>query len=217
MMDNINDPLDALIDAHLHHLEGEAAAPDLADLPADLQAKATARIALLEACWGVSLEPPEEDPVARRFGFDRAGKAITIDGSRVASYRKATGIDLKELLARVETAGGRIAPGALYRLEQSRSTSLDQPTASALVAALKVALADIEAAGQSGPARIRAFLDGPPFHQLIDDWAGTYGRDRTEVRREVARQVVAAQYRAEDVTDDQLIEMVQAILETLEL
>lgn len=215
-MNNTDDPLDAIIDAHLHHLEGDGPAPNLTDLPDHLQAEATARIALLEASWGALLEPSEDDPVARRFGFDRTDETITVDGRRVASRRKAAGINLKELLARIEAAGGSIAPGALYRLEQSRSTPLDQPTASALVAALNTALSDIEAAGQVDTARIHAFLNGPAFHQVIDDWAGTYGRDPIEVGTDVSRRVLAAQYRAEDITDDQLIEIVQAILKNLE-
>ena len=215
-MNDINDPLDDIIDSHLRYLEGEGPAPVVSDLPEDLQVEATARIALLDVSWGVSLELPDDDPVARRFGFDRAGEEITVDGHRVASHRRSAGLDLKSLLALVERAGGRIGPGELYRLEQNTATVVDQPTASALVAALNVALIDIESAGQDGNPRIRAFLAGPEFHYLVDDWAGTYGQDQIEVRNTVSRRVLAAQYRAEDVTDDQLIEIVRAILETLE-
>jgi transcriptional regulator with XRE-family HTH domain len=215
-MSNIDDQLDAIIDAHIRYLEGDGPAPDLAGLPDELRDQAHARVVLLEAMWGAELQPPADDPVARRFGFDRPGQDIAIDGRRVAALRKAAGIDLTELLARVTAAGGTINAGTLFRLEQNASTLMTQPTVSAIVAALNVALTDIESADEVNLSPVRAFLDSPAFYELIDDWSGKYGRQRDEVRSVVAQRVLAAQYRAEDITVDHLVEIVQAILDSLE-
>ena len=88
-MSNIDDQLDPIIDAHLRYLGGEGPAPDLTSLPDDIRQEAQARVALLEASWGTGLEPPADDPVGRRFGFDRVGQEIAVDGRRVAALRKA--------------------------------------------------------------------------------------------------------------------------------
>jgi hypothetical protein len=215
-MSNFDDQLDSIIDAHLRYLEGDGPAPDLASLPEDLREEAEARVALFDAMWGAQVEPPVDDPVARRFGFDRAGEDIALDGHRVSALRKAAGYDLGELLARVTSAGGDINAGALFRLEQSASSLVAQPTASALVAALSTALADIEASTDIDSGAVRAFLDSPEFYELIDSWAADHHLERDEVCTVVTDRVLAAQYRAEDVTVEQLTAIVRAILDTLE-
>ncbi len=215
-MSNIDDQLEPIIDAYIRHLEGDGPAPDLTSLPDDLRQEAQDRIALLEATWGTRLEPPADDPVSRRFGFDRVGRDIAVDGRRVAALRKAAGYDLGELLSRATAAGGDISAGALFRLEQTASTPLAQPTASALVAALSTTLADIEATDDIDLGAVRAFLDGPEVYDLIDGWAAEHRRERDEVRRVVEERVLSAQYRAEDVTVDQLTAIVRTILDSLE-
>jgi hypothetical protein len=215
-MSNIDDQLDSIIDAHLRHLEGDGPAPDLTALPDGLREEAEARVALLESVWGTQVTTPADDPVARRFGFDRAGETIAIDGHRVAALRKTAGYDLAKLLARVTAAGGDIVIGALFRLEQSDSTPLSQPNASALVAALGTDLSALEAAADIDLGAVRAFLDSPAFYDLVDSWAAEHQRERDEVRSVVEERVLALQYRAEDVTTDHLSTIVQTILDSLE-
>lgn len=215
-MSNIDDQLDPIIDAHLRHLEGDGSAPDLTALPDDLREEAQARVALLDAMWGAQIIPPDDDPVARRFGFDRAGETIAIDGHRVAALRKTAGLNLAELLARVTAAGGDIVIGALFRLEQSDSTPLNQPTASALVAALDTTLAAIQASAGIDLGAARAFLDSPAFYDLVDTWAAEHQRERDQVRSVVKERVLALQYRAEDLTTDHLSAIVETILDSLE-
>ncbi|WCO67955.1 hypothetical protein PO878_04360 [Iamia majanohamensis] len=215
-MSNIDEQLDPIIDAHLRHLEGGGPAPDLAALPDGLREEAEARVILLEATWGTQVTAPPDDPVARRFGFDRAGGIIAIDGHRVAAIRKAAGYDLAKLLARVTAAGGDIAIGTLFRLEQSDSMPLSQPNASALVAALGTNLSALEAAVDIDLGAIRAFLDSPAFYDLVDSWAAEHQRESDEVRSVVEERVLALQYRAEGVTTDHLTTIVQTILRSLE-
>jgi hypothetical protein len=215
-MSNIDDQLGTLIDAHLRYLEGDGPAPDLMAVAPELRDEAHARIRLLEASWGAVVEVPAEDPVARRFGFDRAGQEITIDGRRVAHLRKAAGMDLDALLGRVTVAGGGITAGDLFRLEQNSSATVTQPVASAIVAALHTTLAELDTADHPSSDPVRQFLSGPRFADIIDDWADRFGRQSSEVRAVVARKVLAVQYRAEDVSDEHLAEVVRAVLDSLE-
>jgi hypothetical protein len=217
-MNNIDDQLDAVTDAYLSHLEGAGPAPSLDDLPAQLRDEARARVQMLDAMWGAHIDDRTlaDDPVARRFGFDRAGEDVFIDGRRVAALRKAVGLDLKELHARVTTAGGDIAPMALFQLEQSTSTPVSQPTASALVAALDTSLNELEAAPSVDFDVIRAFLDGPEFDELIATWVEEHERDPARVRPVVAERMLASQFRAADVTTEHLLDIARAILRSLE-
>jgi len=216
-MSNIDDQLDAIIDAHLRFLEGDGPAPDLTTLTPDLRDEALVRVRLLEASWDSAVELPADDPVARRFGFDRAGEQITIDGRRVAQLRKAAGMDLNALHAMITAAGGDLTVGNLFNLEQNTTATVTQPVASAIVAALHTNLTELEVlADVPGTDPVRQFLAGPRFAQLIDDWAGRFGRTVDEVRNLVTPKVIAAQYRADGVTEDHLAAIVQTILDDLE-
>ena len=216
-MSSIDDQLDAIVDAHLLYLEGDGPAPDLTALTPELRDEALVRVRLLEASWGAVLEVPTEDPIAARLGFDRTGQTITLNGRRVAQLRKATGMDFESLLGLVTAAGGDITAANLFRLEQSSAADVDQPTASALVAALHTTMADIEAAATDAATdRVGLFLSGPGFANIIDDWARKFGRPTSEVRTTVTERLLAVQYRAEDIRDEHLIEIVKTILGSLE-
>jgi hypothetical protein len=125
-------------------------------------------------------------------------------------------LDLDGLLGLVTAAGGNITAGSLFRLEQNRSATVPQPVASAIVAALHTTLEQLEAADSSATDPVRLFLSGPRFADLIDDWAGRFGGQHDELRALVTSKVLAVQYRAEDISDDHLAEIVQAILDSLE-
>jgi transcriptional regulator with XRE-family HTH domain len=217
-MSNIEDDLDAVTDAYLTYLEGGGPAPSLEELPVQLRDEARARLQLVDAMWGAEIDgdPLADDSVARRFGFDRTGEHVHIDGRRVAARRRAAHLELKELLARVITAGGDIAPMALLQLEQSSSTPVSPSTASALVAALDTSLADIEAARSIDFDGIRAFLDSPEFDELIATWAAEHDQDPTRVGSVVAERMLVSQFRAAAVTVDQLLDIARAILRSLD-
>ena len=216
-MSDIDDELDGIIDEYLAHLDGAGPAPDLGALPDSLQHEAHARLQLIDAMWHADTHQttPQDDPVARRFGFDRPGQTIAINGKRVAALRKAAGIDLKELLSRITAAGGTIAPAALLQLEQNPSTTVPQPSASALVAALDTTLAEIEAATPLSADPVRAFLDSPAFDDLLARWATEHGRKPNQVRPVVVERVLASHFRADEVTTEHVAEIVRAVLAAL--
>lgn len=217
-MSTIEEQLDALTDAYLAYLDGSGPAPSLDGLSADVRAEAAARLALLDAMWGAGVprRPLHDDPVARRFGFDRAGDDIEIDGRKVSTVRKAAAIELKDLTTMVNNGGGDTSTFALLQLEQSDAVTVPQPTASALAAALGVGLHDFEAASGVDFDAVRTFLDSPAFDELIASWAAEHNRPAAPVRKIVADRMLVSQFRATDVSPEQLLEIARAILRTLE-
>jgi transcriptional regulator with XRE-family HTH domain len=217
-MSNIDDELDTLIENYLNFLEGEGPAPQLDDLPASVRDEARARIRLVDSMWGAQVDDRSlsEDPVARRYGFERAGQNVSVDGRRVAALRKAAGLDLKALLARVTAAGGDITPMALLQLEQSESAAVSQPTVSALVAALDVSLDEVEARASVDLDAVREFLNSPEFDELIQAWTAEHAQDPEGVRPLVVERVLTSQFRASDFTTAHLVDIVRAVLRSLE-
>lgn len=214
---NIDDRIDAIIDAYLAFLEGTRDAPTLNGLDPGERAEAAARIELLDALWGVGApQQPLDDPVARRFGFDRAGQDITVNGTKIAALRKRRGIVLKDLAEMVNNGGGEVSTRALLDLEQRPAVPVSQRTASALAAALRASVADFEAAATVEIDAVRAFLASAAFDELIASWAAEHHRKREPVRRDVSERMLAAQFRAADVTAEQLLDIARAILRRLE-
>lgn len=217
-MSNIDDELDTIIDAYLNYLEGNGPEPRLDTIPADLRNEAQARLRIVDAMWATHTEDRTltNDPVAQRFGFDKSGETIFVNGRRVAALRKSAPMDLKELRAKITAAGGDITAMALLNLEQNTSTPVPQPTASALVAALDTTLPEIAARPASDADPVQAFLASPAFDELIASWAADHDRDPATVRPIVTNQLQVAQFRAIDVTDEQLLDITRAILHKLE-
>jgi hypothetical protein len=60
------------------------------------------------------------------------------------------------------------------------------------------------------------FLDSAEFRELVAAWAAEHYLDEQTVARRAGEQLLAAHYRAQDVTREQLREIVQAILRKLD-
>ena len=215
-MSELEEQLNVIVEEYLRYRDGDGPKPDLSGLPDGLRSEARARFQFLDALWGEDIQPPSDDPVARRFGFDRVGEDIAINGRRVASIRKARNMDLKQLRMSVLNAGGSIAPGDLFRLEQSTSTLLPQPTVSAFVAALGSSISELRAIAEVEKNTVRTFLDGPTFDNIVAVWAADHSRDVQAIRPVVQERVLTAQYRASEVTIEQLADITRAILDSLE-
>lgn len=218
MSDTTGDAFTKIIEAQLAHLEGTGPPARLDDLPEPLRSEARARITMLNAMWGAKRPAPTpgNDPIARRFGFERAGQSLSVDGKKVRRLRQAAKIELKEFALMVNTAGGAITTAELLRLEQAASTRVQQRTASALAAALKSPLAAFEADSTAGEHAFRAFLDSPQFDEMLFAWATENSADAEATRTVVESRLLSAQFRAEGVSNDQLEEAVRAILRSLE-
>ena len=213
-----SDQLDYLVEAFLAHLEGEGPPPDLTDLPSDVRAEAEARFEMLRAAQGVLAGSSGSGVgrIAARFGLDRAGQQIEIAGAKVKRLRMSKKLQLADVALGVQQSGVTLSSAQLFRIETAVALPLDQPIVTALVAVLNCSVADLETVDTSDLSPVRAFLNSPEFHDLIASWAAEHDQDAESTARRAGEQLLAAHYRAQDVTDEQLREILRAILRKLD-
>ena len=216
MTTNDDNAIQSFISSYLLYLDGEGQQPDLEELDPDDRAEAAARVRLLDA---VRPSPSPEgalDRIARQFGFDRAGTRITVSGARFKAARQRRKLDLKTIAGAATAAGAPIRTNDLLNLETKGDMPLDQEVVSVLVAILDTTLAEIESDFTDEMNTARAFLAGPRFDELLAGWLADNDYDPNELRRVVSDRVLATHLRAEDVVEAQLVELVRAILRSLE-
>lgn len=214
-MSSAEHDLEAFIEAHLAHLEGDGPRPSLDALPAELRGEAAARIQILEAVHGALADAPlpEDDPVARHFGFDRANQYIAINGRRVASLRQQRNLKLNEFAKLVHNAGGTEDMRFWFQAQELASVEVPPRTASAVAAVLRAPVQDFEA-GTSPAHAFAAQLED--IEAVVAQWAAEHGADARTAMRKVEQALSAAKYRAESVSTEHLIEIVRQILQGLE-
>lgn len=216
--DDTKDPIEAYITSYLLYLDGDGERPDLSDLEAAEREEVSARIRLLDVARGDRSEATTGamNRIAKRFGFDRTGTRIAISGARFKAVRQQSQRDLKGIAAAATAAGAPIRTSDLLKVENARATLLDQELVSVLVAVLRTSLAAIEGESTDDASVVHTFLAGPLFSQLIAEWAGAGDLDPDDVRNTVTGRVLATHYRAEDIAEKQLVDLVRAILRSLE-
>jgi hypothetical protein len=206
------------IEAFIQHLETGSPEPDLSDLPADLRAEAKARMQLLSAMDGALSGAPEPrlSRAAAALGFDRPDQDIVISGSLLKRQRMDSRRNVGEIADMVRSMGVALTNARLMHLEMAPATPLPQPLVSALAAALDTDVSEIEASADAQVSALRAFLDSPRVADIISTWAAEHDRETQGVAEDVRRQLTGANFRAEDVTFDQLLELLTAILRRME-
>lgn len=211
-------PLDRFIHDYMLFLDGEGDRPDVDDLDVELRVEARSRIRLLNVLRRGHDELPAgaADRIALRFGFDRSGTRINISGPKFKRARKRACLELKDIAAATVAAGAPIKTNNLLRIEMAKSTPVEQPIVTALVAILHISVDDIQEDLGDDVSTVRAKLASPRFEQMITDWSAEHGRDIRETRSFVHAQVLATKYRQKDVTEDHLADIVRAILLSLE-
>lgn len=85
-----------------------------------------------------------------------------------------------------------------------------------LVAILNTSVDAVEDAFSEEMTAMHTFLDGPRFEAMIADWSSEFGRDIDQTRTIVRDGALATQYRAKDITEDQIADLIRAILRSLE-
>jgi hypothetical protein len=213
-----SDQLDDLVEGFLAHLEGEGPPPYLTDLTSDVRAEAEARFEMLRAAQGVLAGSSGSGAgrIAARFALDRAGQQIEIAGAKVKRLRMSKKLQLADVALGVQKSGVTLSSAQLFRIETTVALPLDQPIVTALVAVLNCSVADLETVDTSDLSPVRAFLNSPEFHDLIASWAAEHDQDAESTARRAGEQLLAAHYRAQDVTDEQLREILRAILRKLD-
>ncbi len=210
--------IERFVHDYMLFLDGEGYQPLIEELPAGDRHEAQARIRLLEAAMAAGAKVPAGAPerIALRFGFDRAGATIVVSGPKLKGARRRAGLELKQISAAMAAAGTPIRTSHLLHIETATTTPVEQPAVTTLVAILGTAVEDIEAEFAGDVTEMRAMLNSSRFDQMIAGWASDHGGDLPEIRTIVHRQVLAIRYRAEGVNEEQLAELVRAILRTLE-
>ncbi|MFN6118815.1 MAG: hypothetical protein ACK5CE_04125 [Actinomycetes bacterium] len=204
------------LDAYLTYLDGEAnTAPRLEQLSEDLQDEARARVNTLRALRGM---PPAADRtsfnlVAARFGFDRDA-VVHVDGPKIARLRKRAGLDLLGLSAALNQAGVPQSIRELSGLELADNYPVPKRLATVLVAILGSPLLTFEASSEMSEAL--AWLYSPEFDAMVAEWCQEHSRESAETADFVRSRVLSGAYRADDVTAEQIRDMVLAVLRSLD-
>lgn len=208
--------LDDIITAYILFLDGEGPRPDLDRLTPEDRDEAAARIQLLDAAAASQTPAGAVDRLARTFGFDRQGTRITLSGPKFKRARQQRNLELKTIAADAAAAGAAIRTSDLLRLETSDGIPFDQETVTILVAILDTSLEEIESDFDHDMSQVQAFLNSSAFDAVLEEWLAEHDRDPVEIREQVTDRILAARFRAADVTEEQLLDFVRAILRTFE-
>ena len=153
------------------------------------------------------------DRISRSLGFDRAGTRITLSGARFKRRRQDLGLDLKTIAAQATAAGVTVRTSDLLKLETAGALPFEQEVATVLVAILDTTLENIEDEFEREMTTVQAFLNGPRFEEVLAGWLDEHAnQDPREVRAYVTDGVLAANFRAEDVSEEHLVDFVRALL-----
>lgn len=209
-----SEQLDEILDAFLAHRRGDGPRPDLTRFSPEIRREAEARLSLLGAAHAtlIGASSSGAERIAARFGLDRPGEQIDIAGAKVKRIRMSHKRDLAEIAGAVQEAGVVLSSAQLFRIETSAVSPVAQPIVTALVAVLDCSVADLEAMDSTDLSPVRAFINSPEFHELIKSWVADRGGDAESVARRAGDQLLAAHYRAEDVTIEHFRDILRAIL-----
>jgi hypothetical protein len=209
--------LDDLVEAFLAHLEGDGPEPNLAEFPSNVRSEAEVRFEMLRAAHGVLADASGSGAsrIAARFGLDRAGQQIDIAGAKVKRVRMSKKRDLADVARAVQQSGVDLTSAQLFRIETAAVIPVDQRTVTALVAVLRCSVDDLETVDTTDLSPVRTFINSDEFRELIARWATEHDLDAQVIARRAGDQLLAAHYRAEDVTRNQLRDILQAILRKL--
>lgn len=213
---NDHEPLADIFESYLAFLDGEGEEPVLDAFEPALRAQISRQFAILRDGHGVLAVMPNlvDDPVFAALGFDRAGADVEVDGVKVARARKRLNLDIGEIAERMHNAGSTLSVRDLFQLERG-SARLPPPDATALVAALRVSLSDIEGSDAS-LSPVRQFLRSEVFGQLIREWADARSADYDLATRRASSQLLAANFRGvEHVNFSTLENLLRVVLEDM--
>lgn len=154
--------------------------------------------------------------IAARFGLDRASQQIDIAGAKVKRVRMSKKRELADVARAVQRSGIDLTTAQLFRIETAVAMPVDQRIVTALVAVLRCSVADLETVDTTDLSPVRAFLDSDEFRVLVARWAAEHDLDAQVIARRAGDLLLTAHYRAEDVTSEQLCDILGAILRKLD-
>lgn len=205
-----------LFESYLAFLEGAQDEPDLTTLASDVRERLIREFEILRHDHGLLSELPDlaDDPVFTALGFDRVGTDIEVDGKKVRAARQRSKLDYKEIALRMKNAGSLLGVRDLFRIEQQTATPLPQVDVTALVAALRVSLADLESSSAQ-VSRMRQFLASGVFDTVIRRWCEETGADLDRSAARARKDLLTTNFRGGDHTDfADLADLLRALLES---
>ena len=206
-----------IFESFLAFLDGQGPEPDLARFDPAERARISRQLEILRDDHGVLAAMPDlvDDPVFAALGFDRAGADVELDGAKVARARKRLHLDIGDIAERMHNAGSTRAVRDLFQLERTGSATWPQPDATALVAALRVSLSDIEGS-DARLSPMRQFLQSEVFGQSVREWAHAHSTDYDLARRRASSELLAANFRGEEHVNSQALEeLLRVVLEDM--
>ncbi len=210
-----SDPVEDYIAAYVTHLDGEGPHPDLDDLDDEDRDEAAAQVELLETARASAVDHDVLERIAQRFGFDRPNERIGVSGSKLKAARSRQGVSLGDIASAATAAGVSVRPAELLKIETGSGAALTQEVVTFLAAFLETTVPELEDDSDE-LNQAQTFLYSDVFNDLIATWCLEHGRDEAAVREHVSDAVLDSSRRAEDLTEAQLIEFVEAMLRQLE-
>jgi transcriptional regulator with XRE-family HTH domain len=119
----------------------------------------------------VTTEPPirPEDPIAQMLGLVE-DSAISLDGKRLASVRKAAGLNIADVSRRLQQRGWDVSIKTVSAWERNL-TNPPPATINAIAEVLNVAPDVIFAASQSSAQTLEVLFDDEMIAAFLDEWA----------------------------------------------
>ncbi|MCZ7537467.1 MAG: hypothetical protein M5T61_17215 [Acidimicrobiia bacterium] len=167
------------VDRYLAYLTGAHDEPDIGLLDESQRAAALRQLRALELLdepEPYPMPPIEEDPVAKRFGFDRTEPTITISTAALREAASSAGVPFSELAQRLTTGGRPTRPAELLRLTNTPTVNVERDLAARFAAILRTTVGALEAAG-SGRATptLDDYLALEEAQTLIEELAAELG------------------------------------------
>jgi hypothetical protein len=187
------------VDRYLAYLTGTDDAPDITLLDESQRTAALQRLhalELLDEPEPYPMPPVEDDPVAKRFGFDRTELTITISTAALKEAASRAGVPFSELAQRL-TAGGRpTRPAELLRLTNTVTADVERDLAARFAAILHTTVRDLEAAGSvRGSPTFDDYLALEEARALIEELAAELDISFETIERRSRELVGAAAFR----------------------
>jgi hypothetical protein len=194
-----NDPVLDFVDRYLAYLIDDENEPNINELDEMQRAAALQRLRVLDV---LEPEPPptptpiEDDPIAKRFGFDRSAATMTISSAALKDAARGADIPFSELAKKL-TAGGRPTQARdLLRLTNGVTADVDRDLATRFAAILKTSVDALEAApAHTGAMTLDEYLILEEARDVIEQCARDLDIPFDDVQRHARKLVGAAAFR----------------------
>lgn len=204
------------LDRYIDYLAGATPkVPSLIDLDANDRPEARRMAATVSELWGRNASPLTTGPsvVAAALGFDQIDNDVSIAGPRLKSARRSAGFTVSALSRELCALGWSVTAAELGEFETGKR--LDVPGSSI---PLLVALLDLDATQliQGSTVPVDGLLAVDRVRAVIKATSERLSLTLDEVTLYLRPRLAAAQYRKRDSQEDDLVEIVEAILDGME-